>query len=220
MPAGWKYQNTRQRLRCKLGGSGLEIKDNRYVIWTKKVIVFSWFLCSPWMHDRGHLVYYPSTIFRLPIGGTCWAHCCDNLHDGTCTILNINRNNHSINLDEKTKKKPKKEAGWRKTRMGVKCERELAKKGLKWQESYSTSPHPLSWSVVAAISAGLCGKHTLSKAPNLQDCLWDKITPRQIIWTKLLHSWFSNKFYSASSSCHRFEPQSLLTSRENSTLSI
>ena len=161
-----------------------------------------------------------STIFRLPIGGTCWAHCCDNLHDGTCTILNINRNNHSINLDEKTKKKPKKEAGWRKTRMGVKCERELAKKGLKWQESYSTSPHPLSWSVVAAISAGLCGKHTLSKAPNLQDCLWDKITPRQIIWTKLLHSWFSNKFYSASSSCHQFEPSSLLISRENSTLSI
>ena len=161
-----------------------------------------------------------STIFRLPIGGTCWAHCCDNLHDGTCTIRNINHNNHSINLDEKTKKKPKKEAGWRKTRMGVKCERELAKKGLKWQESYSTSPHPLSWSVVAAISAGLCGKHTLSKAPNLQDCLWDKITPRQIIWTKLLHSWFSNKFYSASSSCHQFEPSSLLTSRDKSTMGI
>ena len=159
-------------------------------------------------------------IFRLPIGGTCWAHCCDNLHDGTCTIRNNNHNNYSINFDEKTKKKPKKEAGWRKTRMGVKCERELAKKGLKWQESYSTSPHPLSWSVVAAISAGLCGKHTLSKAPNLQDCLWDKITPRQIIWTKLLHSWFSNKIYSTSSSCHLFVPPSLLTSRENSTLSI
>lgn len=57
MPALWKYQNTRQRLQCKLGGSGLEIKD-RDLIWTKKVIVFSWFLCSPWMHDRGHPVYY------------------------------------------------------------------------------------------------------------------------------------------------------------------
>ena len=28
----------------------------------------------------------------------------------------------------------------------------------------------------------VCTKHTLSKAPNLQDCLPDKITPRQIIW--------------------------------------
>ena len=82
---------------------------------------------------------------------------------------------------------------WNPTFLGVRSPNQLSiASGLgnltspKWQEGrrcYFTALIKIEgggWPY--HISRAVCTKHSLSKVPNLQDCLPDKITPRQIIW--------------------------------------
>ena len=144
------------------------------------------------MHDLAFFFLFgleeqKAAVFHFTIGGTCeahWCHWCTH-QAPTCKMGN---------KEETRKGKENKGAVGSDLKRGHEvCQTgsEVTRRGVLLHFSYLDRP--------AAISAEICTKHTLSKAPNLQDCLRDKITPRQIIWGLPAALMFFREIYSSSS---------------------